>query len=195
MYHVKIPFFTPLHPIVFVRFVEFGTIREAELALQKLNGFDTGNNVRLCVKVAERQEDRQKRLAKKREDEAFLSTLYCGKREGNNHSCVEDYEMDDEEAETRKNPFHPQYTSPHQSDTTSHSPADDEPQKVNTSPGLSSERKQLCIVCQKMTAVRCSHCKAPYCSRKCQTEDWPLHKQTCRRSGGSTAGRSTQYPK
>ena len=185
MYNMKIPFFTPLHPIVFVRFVEFGTIREAEQALQKLNGFDTGNNVRLCVKVAERQEDRQKRLGKKREDEAFLSTLYCGKREGNNHSCVEDYEMDDEEAETRKNPFHPQYTSPHQSDTTSHSPADDEPQKVNTSPGSSSERKQLCIVCQKMTAVRCSHCKAPYCSRKCQTEDWPLHKQTCRRSGGS----------
>ena len=185
MYNEKIPFCTPLPPNVFARFVEFGTIREAEQALQKLNGFDLGNNVHLCVKVAECQEDRQKRLAKKREDEAFLSTLYCGKREGKDHSCVEEYEMDDEEAENRKNPFHPQYTSAHQSDTASHSSGIDEPQKVSTSPGSSSERKQLCIVCQKMTAVRCSHCRAPYCSRKCQTEDWPQHKQTCRRSGGN----------
>ena len=143
--------------------MEFGTIREAEQSLQKLNGFNMGNDVRLCVKVAERQEDGQKRLAKKREDEAFLSTLYCGKREGNDHSCVEDYEMDDA-----------QYISPA---TTS--------QKVNTSPGSSSEQKQLCTVCQKMTAVRCSHCRAPYCSRKCQTEDWPVHKQSCRRLDGS----------
>ena len=143
--------------------MEFGTIREAEQSLQKLNGFNMGNDVRLCVKVAERQEDRQKRLAKKREDEAFLSTLYCGKREGNDHSCVEDYEMDDA-----------QYISPA---TTS--------QKVNTSPGSSSEQKQLCTVCQKMTAVRCSHCRAPYCSRKCQTEDWPVHRQSCRRLDGS----------
>ena len=45
--------------------------------------------------------------------------------------------------------------------------------------------KQLCTVCQKMTAVRCSHCKAPYCSRKCQTEDWPVHRQSCRRLDGS----------
>ena len=143
--------------------MEFGTKREAELALQKLNGFNMGNDVRLCVKVAECQEDGQKRLAKKREDEAFLSTLYCGKREGNDHSCVEDYEMNDA-----------QYISPA---TTS--------QKVNTSPGSSSERKQLCTVCQKMTAVRCSRCRAPYCSRKCQTEDWPVHKQSCRRLDGS----------
>ena len=113
--------------------MEFGTKREAEQALQKLNGFNMGNDVRLCVEVAERQEDRQKRLAKKREDE-------------------EDSETDDD---------------------TSHSP------------DSSSERKQLCTVCQKMTAVRCSHCKAPYCSRKCQTEDWPVHRQSCRRWDGS----------
>ena len=143
--------------------MEFGTIREAEQAVQELNGFNMGNDVRLCVKVAERQEDRQKRLAKKREDEAFLSTLYCGKQEGSDHSCVEDYEMNDA-----------QYISPA---TTS--------QKVNTSPGSSSEQKQLCTVCQKMTAVRCSHCRAPYCSRKCQTEDWPVHRQSCRRLDGS----------
>ena len=161
MYNEKITILHPSPPpIVFVRFVEFGTKREAEQALQKLNGFNMGNDVRLCVKVAEHQEDRQKRLAKKREDEAFLSTLYCGKREGNDHSCVEDYEMDD-----------PQYTSPATS------------QKVNMSQGSSSERKQLCTVCQKMTAVRCSCCKAPYCSRKCLTEDWPVHKR--RRLDGS----------
>ena len=138
--------------------MEFGTIREAEQALQELNGFNMGNDVHLYVEVAERQEDGQKRLAKKREDEAFLSTLSCGKQEGNDHTCVEDSETDDD---------------------TSHS------QKVNTSPDSSSERKQLCTVCQKMTAVRCSHCKAPYCSRKCQTEDWPVHKQSCRRLDGS----------
>ena len=164
MYNEKITILHPSpSPIVFARFVEFGTIHEAEQALQKLNGFNIGNDVRLCVKVAERQEDRQKRLAKKREDEAFLSTLYCGKQEGNDHSCVEDYEVNDA-----------QYISPA---TRS--------QKVNTSPGSSSEQKQLCTVCQKVTAVRCSHCKAPYCSRKCQTEDWPVHKQSCRRLDGS----------
>ena len=222
----------PLHPILFARFVEFGTVREAEQALQKLNGFDAGNNVRLCVKVAEQQEDRQKRLAKKREDEAFLSTLYCGKRGGSDPSCVAEYEMDDEEAQNLKNPFLPQYTSPHQSDVASHSSIS---QHANTSPGPSSltssggaaglmssggaaslsapagtysngstqekddlssspgsdepqkavhERKALCIVCKKMTAVRCAQCRAPYCSKKCQTQDWPQHKKVCSQSGG-----------
>ena len=218
-----------LHPIVFARFVEFGMVREAEQALQKLNGFDMGNNVRLCVKVAERQEDRQKRLAKKREDEAFLSTLYCGKRGGKDPSCVAEYEMDDEEAENLKNPFLPQYTSPHHSDMTSHSSTS---QHANMSPGPSSltssggaaslsapagmcsngstqekedlstspgsdepqkvvhERKSLCIVCKKMTAVKCAQCRAPYCSKICQTEDWPQHKKICSQSGGGQNSKS-----
>ncbi|CAI8047728.1 hypothetical protein GBAR_LOCUS26408 [Geodia barretti] len=42
-------------------FVDYGTIREAESAIQMLNDFDMGSGVRLVVKVSETKEDRDKR--------------------------------------------------------------------------------------------------------------------------------------
>ncbi|KAL4232117.1 Tudor domain-containing protein 6-like [Mactra antiquata] len=49
-----------------------------------------------------------------------------------------------------------------------------EPNKVSTPP-----IRQECSVCGKLGSSRCSRCKVPYCSVKCQEKDWPQHKQTC----------------
>lgn len=203
--------------------MEYRTVQEAEQALQQLHGFDMGNKVCLNVKIAERQEDRQRRLAKKREEEAFLSTLHCGKYESEGHISLEEYEMDEQEVEKAlKNPLLPRYNTPPQSDT-SHSFACDH---TTTSPGPASlassggaaslsatpgtytngtglvtsakeknvssfpgsdiqqtpspEKQQFeCTVCRKLTTGKCSRCKAPYCSEKCQKQDWSQHKQTC----------------
>lgn len=38
----------------------------------------------------------------------------------------------------------------------------------------------LCKVCGLYSTSRCSSCKsAKYCSRACQTQDWPIHKKEC----------------
>ena len=211
-----------------VRFVEYRTIREAEQALQRLHGLNMGDNVHLNVKIAERQEDRQMRLAKKREDEAFLSTLHCGKHGSEDHTSLEEYEMDEQEVEkTLKNPLLPRYNTPPQSDrsysfapdhtTTSPGPSSltssggaaslsatpgtytngtglgtsaQEKRNFSSSPGsdaqqTSSPEKQqfACTVCQTLTSAKCSRCKAPYCSEKCQKQDWSQHKQTCLQPG------------
>lgn len=46
----------------------------------------------------------------------------------------------------------------------------------------------LCTTCHSpSTPRRCSTCKpVHYCSRACQTHDWPLHKQLCRASTAHT---------
>lgn len=33
--------------------------------------------------------------------------------------------------------------------------------------------------CPKMGVLRCSRCKAWYCSQRCQVEDWQYHKNDC----------------
>ncbi|XP_037042416.1 uncharacterized protein LOC119078817 isoform X1 [Bradysia coprophila] len=36
-----------------------------------------------------------------------------------------------------------------------------------------------CAVCYKESELLCQRCRIPYCSRRCQAEDWPEHKATC----------------
>lgn len=36
-----------------------------------------------------------------------------------------------------------------------------------------------CTLCQKRTSFTCGRCGAFYCSRECQTQDWPAHKTQC----------------
>jgi hypothetical protein len=39
---------------------------------------------------------------------------------------------------------------------------------------------KLCAVCYKSQTQRCGRCKKVYyCSRQCQTRDWPVHKRKC----------------
>eukprot|EP00117_Sycon_ciliatum_P007021 scpid16444/ scgid4447/ Tudor domain-containing protein 1; Cancer/testis antigen 41.1 len=46
--------------------------------------------------------------------------------------------------------------------------------------GASTERpQQECTRCGCFGKHRCSRCKAPYCSRMCQSTDWPEHKKVC----------------
>ncbi|KAK7467559.1 hypothetical protein VKT23_004612 [Stygiomarasmius scandens] len=61
---------------------------------------------------------------------------------------------------------------------------------------LKDRRRQLVMTCIKCNLAGndseikirlCSNCKlATYCSRKCQADDWPMHKAVC---GGKIAGR------
>jgi hypothetical protein len=40
--------------------------------------------------------------------------------------------------------------------------------------------KRGCVVCWKITRKSCSRCRsARYCSKECQAEAWPLHKDHC----------------
>ena len=37
-----------------------------------------------------------------------------------------------------------------------------------------------CVVCGKETEDRCTACNlVRYCSKECQKQHWPVHKQTC----------------
>ncbi|CAN7988522.1 unnamed protein product, partial [Ixodes hexagonus] len=36
-----------------------------------------------------------------------------------------------------------------------------------------------CLVCKAQTNKRCPVCKVPYCSAKCQLDDWPTHQGIC----------------
>lgn len=39
-----------------------------------------------------------------------------------------------------------------------------------------------CLICEKIneTMYNCAKCKvARYCSKECQSSDWPSHKDTC----------------
>ena len=89
-------FFISPANILSLRFVEFGSLREADCALSQLHLMDMGNGVKLKVKVSETKEQREKRLSKKREEDEFLSTLNCAKQK--NDSINDDsFEMDDKE--------------------------------------------------------------------------------------------------
>lgn len=88
-------------------------MREAVSAIQQLHMFDMGNGIKLGVKVSEKIADRERRLAKKREEDEFLNSLSCTRKDpARQTSREEDFEMDAEEAERGlKNPFIPQYTT------------------------------------------------------------------------------------
>lgn len=39
-----------------------------------------------------------------------------------------------------------------------------------------------CHACGKITSSRCAGCKSAFsCTKKCQVDDWPLHKVNCKR--------------
>ena len=38
-----------------------------------------------------------------------------------------------------------------------------------------------CARCGAAAASACIRCEEPYCSKECQTADWPEHKKACRR--------------
>ncbi|KAK8014857.1 hypothetical protein PG990_008153 [Apiospora arundinis] len=46
---------------------------------------------------------------------------------------------------------------------------------------------QMCVMCDNEGLHHCARCNAPYCSSKCQTDDWPLHKTICRDLAGGLA--------
>ena len=71
-------------------FIEFGTVREADIAIQKYDQYEMGKGIKLRVRISESKEDREKRLSKKQEEESFLSTLSTtkhkvGKRNSNDY--------------------------------------------------------------------------------------------------------------
>jgi len=42
------------------------------------------------------------------------------------------------------------------------------------------EPREHCVMCNKAAELRCSKCSAQwYCGKKCQKEDWPVHKILC----------------
>ena len=201
------------------RFVDYGTIREAESAIQMLNDFDMGSGVRLVVKVSETKEDRDKRLAKKREEEGFLSTLNCGKYAAKEEKPAvrNGYELTEYEMQHCKtSPFLPTYRP---RDPTPSSPQDPGGSQEDGGehkgaggfslggsggalslqasfdagkpavPSSSSSELKNCTMCGKRCKLSCQRCKAPYCGRECQSRDWKRHKAGCRGPGEEDMGR------
>ncbi|XP_043506024.1 uncharacterized protein LOC122526582 [Polistes fuscatus] len=41
------------------------------------------------------------------------------------------------------------------------------------------EKLEICVCCNKITAVKCGKCYSFYCSKQCQILDWPNHKIKC----------------
>ena len=41
------------------------------------------------------------------------------------------------------------------------------------------EENGKCNVCSAITNYRCQKCNTFYCSRQCQSKDWPIHKTQC----------------
>ena len=60
---------------ILLSFIEFGTVREADEAIQKYDYYEMGQGIKLRVRISESKENKEKRLAKKQEEESFLSTL------------------------------------------------------------------------------------------------------------------------
>ena len=192
-------------------------MREAESAIQMLNNFDMGSGLRLAVKVSETKEDRDKRLAKKKEEDEFLSTLNCGKYGAKEEQPVvkNGYELTDEEIKNCKtNPFLPSYKprdplpgSPQepggsQEDGGEHKGAGGfslggsggalsmqaaYDNSKPTPPSNPAEAKK-CTKCGKPCKLSCQRCKAPYCGKVCQSSDWKRHRGECCGSGAESDG-------
>ena len=47
------------YDLVYFRFIDYGTLKEADAALQQLNNFDMGNGIKLVVKVSKKNEERR----------------------------------------------------------------------------------------------------------------------------------------
>ena len=174
------------------RFVEFATVREAETAIQLLHNKDMGRGISLAVKVSDSKKNREERYKKKKEEDAFLNTLNCARKNGDS---VEGARKDDEwnqeeEDKMSSNPLQPRHidTTPHQTSVVAGgevgpSSAEKLTPGSTGSPGSGKGAAlKPCVVCQTQTQSRCK-CKTPYCGVACQTQDWPKHKLTCKAAG------------
>ena len=84
-------------------------MREADKAIQMLNGFDMGDGIKLEVKVSVKPEERERRQDKLKEEEQYLSSLNCGKHQRWN-AVETDPELNEQEQQNcEKNPFFPSY--------------------------------------------------------------------------------------
>ena len=186
-------------------FVEYAIIREAESAIQHFNGKNLGRGISLVVKLAESKKDREERLKKKREDDAFLNTLSCAR------GSIDEPEIKEVEEEAEKmvsNPLNPRYLS------SPEKPAASLPsqQDLGSSGGAASlrassvgvERKRSgsnssvttrpCVVCETPTGSSCSGCKTAYCSTQCQSKDWPSHRSVCKSKSSQAKSKQSSSP-
>ncbi len=190
--------------ILFCRFVEFSTIKEAASAIQLLHNFDIGNDERLVVKISETQEQKEARLSRRTDSLA------------SNIPSYDDSEFDSITDDTHANPLLPQYKSLSLQSNGKPTPAFDgllgtqrspaggatglkamssafeqEPnekvcERASASPSVKSTgstRNNDCLpchVCDTPTFNRCSLCKTAYCCLPCQTQDWPKHQSECK---------------
>ena len=173
------------------------------------HNFDMGGDIRLVVKVSESRETREKRLAKKQEEEEFLGTLHCGKYGASEHAPAagNGYELTEEERKNcEKNPFLPSYKMRVGEGGSPQDPARDgggvkEARKSlldwdrgggsKPTSSLSGE-EQRCTKCGKLCKQNCQRCRAPYCGRECQESDWGRHKVECERRAGEREGQQQQ---
>jgi len=229
------------------RFVEFGTVREADTAIQQLDQADMGKGIKLRVRISESKGDREKRLAKKQEENSFLSTLSSVKHTvSNGHAFEDDTPTDSNVPKINNKPLgvdegvkevkgkpaspwssldkskQPSSSTPEQSKSNgiwSKSQSQDEkvsnsPSYVNPSPphyftktpesqpmlqpnsadagSTTKSGEQICSYCKNPGKKRCVACKTHYCSKECQTNDWPSHKLVCKSQGGKATTRQME---
>ena len=64
----------------------------------------------------------------------------------------------------------------------------------STSEARTANKQHMCKACQKEGEVKvCKRCKlATYCSKECQTADWPSHKEDCNRQRKTVNPNPTQ---
>ena len=206
-------------------FIEFGTVREACAAIQMLNNFEIETGLKLNVKVSETKEDREKRMAKKKDEEEFLSTLRCSKYESTTgeQSKVNGYELTSEEMKhCEHSPFLPSYKPREPVANSPQEPCGSQndmgqegggakgfslgssagalslqamnmgsPNKSvhslpssSTTPSSNKSSLGPCTMCGKECKMKCQRCKALYCSKKCQINDWDTHRHVCYEKSG-----------
>ena len=190
------------------RFVEFGTIREMEDAIQLFDNYDTGGEKKLVVKVSEDRERREERTAWIKNDQEFLNSL----------NATGELDITSVNKDVPDNPLEPRYMPPNPSSPEKPTPPasefggpprsdifgssggaaslkasppsmekegkvidsslQEETKERSGSPSSETGKGKLCHVCRKPTTCRC-RCNVPYCSKECQRLDWPVHGKIC----------------
>jgi len=215
-----------------------------------------GKGIKLRVRISESKGDKEKRLAKKQEENSFLSTLSTVKHTiSNGHAIEDDLPTDsnipkinnkplgvgESAKEDKGNPASPwsslnktkqhSYLSP-KTEQSKSSPTWDSAvskplahghdEKLTTSPSYAAPSpphyftsttpesqpllqpnsadpgsatrsgEQICAYCKNPGKKRCVACKTHYCSKECQTNDWPSHKHVCKSQGGKTSTRQIE---
>jgi len=156
-----------------------------------------GHNIRLIVKISESKKQREERKRMLKQDEEFSRTLACA----HNSSFDQPNDSDEESEKVISNPLQPRYSVPKITDeslvkTPKASPTVNRSLLGITRPPIKSKDKSggdnsestvnHCCVCQEIAVNRCSRCKTAYCSKECQQEDWPRHKNECMPVGSVT---------